>query len=87
MGLSQSALGPLGPRKATLLTNSGPASLAACRSLAGPGGAVEARGLLLTCSSHCQGSASTGMYGQDGSLHYNAAGNRPRKWEEVAAQH
>lgn len=77
---------PLGPRQATLLGNSGPASPAACRSLAGPGRAVEARGLPLTCSSHCQGSASTGMYGQDGSLHYTTAGNRPRNWEGIAAQ-
>lgn len=58
------------------LTVVGPASLAACRSLAGPGRAAEARGLPLTCSSHCQGSASTGMYGQDGSLHYTNAGNQ-----------
>lgn len=69
------------PRQAALLGNSGPASLAACRSLAGPGRAVEARGLPLTSSSHCQGSASTGMYGQDGSLHYTTAGNRTRKWK------
>lgn len=70
------------PRQTALLSNSGPASLAACRSLAGPGRAAEAHGLWLTWSSRCQGSASRGMYGQDGMLHYTSAGKATESGED-----
>lgn len=70
------------PWQTAPLSNSGPASLAACRSLAGPGRATEAHGLWLTWSSRCQGWASRGMYGQDGMLHYTSAGKGTESGED-----
>lgn len=50
--------------------------LSACLSLAGPERAAEAHGPSLSWPAHCQGSAFTGMYGQDGTLHFANPGKK-----------
>lgn len=85
-GLSLGNVGPYSRppwphQTAALSSNSGPASplLSACLSLAGPERGAEAHGPSLSWPAQCQGSASTGMYGQDGTLHFNNTGNRNNK--------
>lgn len=53
--------------------------LSACLSLAGPGRDAEAHGPSLSWPAHFQGSAFTGMYGQDGTLHFTDPGKRKQR--------
>ncbi|MEQ2307922.1 hypothetical protein AMECASPLE_023017 [Ameca splendens] len=69
----QKALGdnPQGPRKQQSPAAAALLLLPACLSLAGPERAAMAHGPLLSVLARCQSSAFTGMYCQDGTLHFN----------------
>lgn len=70
---------PGGPRQTAHPVTVALLLLAACLSLAGPGRAAGADGPALSWPAHCQGSAFTGMYGQDGTMQFTNAGKAAAK--------
>lgn len=68
--------GPVAPGKQHRAVTVALLLLAACLSLAGPQRAAQPHGPPLSWPAHCAATASRGMYGQDGTLHFSQPGKR-----------